>query len=1260
MKKRILFIITILTGALFLQASDAYDIAYSRNSKGARQLTFSISDYKISAVRKAGISYSVLSFNNALRTQKKGWAELPFLSRTLLLSNDKNVSLHIISSQYQDVKLDAPMLPSRGTIYRNQNPESIPYTIDPKSIVDAWYPQQLAVADRPFIFRDFRGASIKVFPFQYNAVKQTLRIYTEVVVEVVDNNTTPVVNALKRKDRTISREMLPVYESVFVNFQEVRDDLTVGQYGDILVLTTDAYSDAIAPYVQWKKEKGFNVETEIVVKGINVDDLVQQKYDANNNLLYVQLVGDWNDIKSNTLDGAPMDPTLGWVAGDDNYQDIAVGRFSANSPADVTIQVNKTIQYERNPDVGASWYKAALGIGSDQGSDEGDDGEMDKVHIQNIYDNKLDPFTYDTYYTSYDPGSNTGQVSSALEDGLGIINYCGHGNEYSWGTSEFSNSNIANLSNGNKLPFIFSVACANGAFHSGECFGEAWLKKENGGAIIALMSSINQPWAPPMRGEDYFNDILTGGYDYDNYPSQNGINTSEQRTTIGSIIVNGLVLMYTESGESSDLETIETWTTFGDASLEVRTDTPKDITLSNNEIMQGVDFNTTVSVGGSPFEGAMVCISQGDNFFSGITDENGNVSISHSLIPGEGLLVVTAFNGNTIYQNLIVVPQNGPYVSMTDFAFDDAAGNNNGNIDFGEDVLIDVTLKNFGIDAAENLSITLSSEDDAVSITDAAEDCPNLSSEEAITLTGAFAFTVADFIEEGHSVQFDLAISNGTDTWEYSFNVILHAPEFTFYSFSVNDSNGNNNGIMDPGETVNMYLTIKNSGSADISNVNVSLSSDCGFVTVYTASANFGSIAAGTSATQSFEVSVDADTPPGTFVNFTTDITADFGYTGNGAFSAVIGQISVLVIDLDGNTNSGSFIKTAIENNDVAVEYTTSIPTNVNLYASIFLCLGVYPNAHTLTVAEGQIFADYLNNGGKLYMEGGDAWASDPQTPVHTFFNIYGEDDGSGGLFLIEGQSGTFTEEMSFSYTGDDTMIDHISPAGSAFLLFKKYPAAYGLAVAYDAGIYKTIGSSCEFGGFVDGDFPSTKDELIKQYLEFFGIGGGASSLIGQFAADQTTICKMHSVNFTDQSLGGATSWLWTFEGGEPASSTEQNPSVYYENPGNYDVELIVSNGSESDTITKSDYITVNPCIGIAEDAGETFYIYPNPCHRQVFVKASQEADLEIRDILGNQKLQLEGVFGDFKLDVTDYDPGLYFLILKTENETFIQKLIVQ
>jgi PKD repeat protein len=1260
MRRNVLVSVILLLIAQLLNANAAYDVEYFKSPKGTKHLKFVVPNQSVSVIEKAGIQYSVLGFEASVKTVQKGWAELPFVSSTLMLENNNNVDVKIAHTKYYEIQLDAPMLPSRGSIYRNQNPDEIPYVIDPKSVVDAWYPQDIAFLDKPFILRDFRGVSLKIFPFRYNAKKNLLRIYTEIEVEIVENDKLPSVNPLSKQNLTITREMYPVYQRLFINFGDVKDELTMGQYGDILVISTEAYSDAIAPYIEWKKEKGYNVEMEIVAPGTNVSDLVQQKYDDNNNLMYVQLVGDWADIKSDVWQGsAPMDPTLGWVAGNDSYQDVAIGRFSANSAADVTVQVNKTIQYERNPADG-DWYKSALGIGSSQGAGSGDDGEVDKDHIQIIYDNKLDLFTYDQHFTSYDPGANVSQVASAVNSGVSIINYSGHGGETSWVTSGFSNSDIANLTNGDQLPFIFSVACVNGAFHSGECFGEAWLKKENGGAIMALMSTINQPWAPPMRGQDYFNDILTGGYDYDAYPNQSGINTSEQRTTIGSIVVNGLVLMYTEASNEEDLKTIETWTLFGDASLEVRTDTPQEITLSNNVLMQGIDYSTTVSVGGTPIEGAMVCLSQGTEYFSGITDASGSVTIPNTLIPGDAKLVVTAFNGNTIYQNITVAPQDGPFVSLTETAFNDIAGNNNGLIDFGEDITISATLKNLGVALADNLTVHISTADTNVTITDDNETCSDLNPGQSITLTDAFAFTVNDNVVDNYIVGFTLSVSNGTDTWESSFYANLHAPVLEYVSYSIDDASGNNNGRLDPGETLAIEVTVKNAGSADITNVQAAISSDNGFVSFITSSADYGALSAGESSSQSFELSIDANTPMGSPVEFTIDISSDYAYSGSGSFDEVIGQIPVLIINLDENNNSAPAIKTAIENNGITVEMTNEIPSDLSIYTSVFLCLGIYSDNHSLSNDEGQIFADYLNAGGSLYMEGGDTWAYDTQTSVHSMFGIFGEEDGTGDMETVVGETDTFTEGMSFAYSGDNNFMDHISATGEAYLILSNSNPVYGTAVANDAETYKTIGASFEFGGLTDGEYPSTKDELVKQYLDFFGLIPSTTVLTAQFVADETIICKMHNVNFTDQSIGDVTSWSWTFEGGEPAYSTEQNPSIYYETPGTYDVTLIVSNATSSDTLTKNDYITVDPCVGVEEVPDVQFAIFPNPTSGLVNIVLDEKADVEIKSLLGNSVMNIAEVEGNLQVDMAEFESGIYFVVIKMNNEWSIRKLILR
>jgi PKD repeat protein len=81
---------------------------------------------------------------------------------------------------------------------------------------------------------------------------------------------------------------------------------------------------------------------------------------------------------------------------------------------------------------------------------------------------------------------------------------------------------------------------------------------------------------------------------------------------------------------------------------------------------------------------------------------------------------------------------------------------------------------------------------------------------------------------------------------------------------------------------------------------------------------------------------------------------------------------------------------------------------------------------------------------------------------------------------------------------------------------------------------------------------------------------------VSQFSA-ATGVCLKDTVQFTDLSLNVPTQWTWIFEGGSPATSTQQNPEVIYNNAGTYDVTLITENSQGDDTLVLANYITVYP-----------------------------------------------------------------------------------
>lgn len=99
-----------------------------------------------------------------------------------------------------------------------------------------------------------------------------------------------------------------------------------------------------------------------------------------------------------------------------------------------------------------------------------------------------------------------------------------------------------------------------------------------------------------------------------------------------------------------------------------------------------------------------------------------------------------------------------------------------------------------------------------------------------------------------------------------------------------------------------------------------------------------------------------------------------------------------------------------------------------------------------------------------------------------------------------------------------------------------------------------------------------------KNYVGVFQFAPPA--LTAEFSGDPTDVCTGSSVTFTDQSLGSPISWSWSFPGGSPSSYTGQNPpAITYNSPGTYNVSLTVGDGVDTDSQTKTAYITVNDVI---------------------------------------------------------------------------------
>jgi len=573
----------------------------------------------------------IATSNKAPLIMEKGAPELFFLTSTFMIPDNSGSELKISSGKYTDFK-NIEIAPSKGHLSRSVDPKTVPFVKGDIYRQNRFYPEALANLREPFIMRDVRGQSVEVYPVQYNPVTKVLRVYSEITVTINNNIRSAGVNEFtnRKRHQSIEPEFRAMYDRFFINNAQMQQrGYPTGEEGDILVICHTPWVNDMKPYVDWKRTIGRKttiIPTSAItpLTAANIKTYISDFYNnPNNNLAYVLLVGDHQQIPPHAVGSVRSDVTYGKLVGNDDYLEVLIGRFSAETSAQVQTQVQRTIHYERDLSTFDTWLSTGIGVARDEGNGRGHDGgEADHIHMNNIR-NRMMTYGYTPVWQEYDdagvPNTNPAQINSRINAGAGFLNYCNHGYPTAWLVAGYSTSDVSQLQNVNKLPFIHLVACNNGEFGPWQynfgdapCLAEVFMRHTyNGqpaGAIAAFGATISIGWQPPMTAQDEsVNSTLDLSSPYTG--GQSGI-----LRTIAGVWLNGTQKMlmqtnYNSLGMQSKLDDYNSWLVFGDPSLMIRTKTPQAMAVSHNP---------TVTYGASTFSvscnvnGALVAISYTD------------------------------------------------------------------------------------------------------------------------------------------------------------------------------------------------------------------------------------------------------------------------------------------------------------------------------------------------------------------------------------------------------------------------------------------------------------------------------------------------------------------------------------------------------------------------------------------------------------------------------------------------------------------------
>jgi hypothetical protein len=828
--------------------------------------------------------YNKIDLLSESYTSIPGSPELPYIAKVLAIPDQAGISIEVLETGELQTFSNIYLLPARESWFEG-SPET-PYTekADSYNSMNP-FPNDLAQFEQPSIFRDFRITRVSVFPVRYIPAKKELQVFSSITVRV-NYGSGEIINPKTNPVKPIAPSFGKLYSQLIFNYQSVLNKYYGGKESGhelMLCIMPDEFVTSFQTYADWKRQSGIDIHitkfTDIGATASTPDIVKTHIADAYHNWdvppTYVLLVGDDGVFPKQTvsLDGwtFPNEDFFVEIDGNDFFPELFIGRFTNESDYGLQVIINKLIKYEKTPyTTSTDWFKKGICCSNNAYASQVETKQYTgDVMLQDGGFTSVDFMMSDSPCTH-----DVADVVAAINSGRGWLNYRGEGWYYGWNASctPMSTSDVTSLTNGQKFTFVTSIGCGVAMFNAsgGNSFGEEWLEIGS----IASPKGACAFIGPTSNTHTAYNNQIDRGIYMGMF--QEGLETP------GQALVRGKLNMYNVFGGSDFYVNYhyKIYCVLGDPSIHIWKDIPQAVTVTYPATIPFgsnlVEFTVTHTATGQPVANAVVCISGTGIFATGSTDATGKAYVDVFYEVQEALKV-TVRGGNVIpfIGTLNVVQPTGPYVLRETYALNDVAGGNgNSLMDYSESLLLSLTVKNVGTQQANNVNVVLSTADPYITFTDNTNNYGNISAGQSILATNAFAFTVANNLPDQHTAIVNVAATSGTTTWNSNFSITGNAPVMSMTNFTISDPGGNNNGRLDPGETVTISAVVNNTGHSLSPVASAILSTTSPYITINNGNAALGQIAAAGFANAAFNITCSTSTPIGQAVDLITNVSA--------------------------------------------------------------------------------------------------------------------------------------------------------------------------------------------------------------------------------------------------------------------------------------------------------------------------------------------------------------------------------------------------
>jgi len=858
-------------------------------------INYSLPEINLENVTNSAGTYYKVSIPGHIPTIAVGKPELPVFSRLIAIPDNSLFKIKI--SEVRTKKLKPSGQKIAGILYPAQEGQTkqVQQTRTEFIIDKTEYSKRgLIETDTVRIeklgkIRDNNLANLVISPARYNPRSNNIEVITSMKIEIIFSS--QLSSSAKAQ---VSGSAL-FEESLLKSVLNYNKGEVVPGYSDkpvkMVIITDTAFRKQLQPFLEWKLQKGFNLN--VLYKGtgnvgssyLQLKDTLTKIYNAssadNPAPEYLMIIGDTKRIPYYGQGGTGnvTDMYYGEFTGNGDYiPDMYVGRLPVADTTELKNVIKKLIQYEKfqYADTNTFYSRALVTAGNDAGFVTFMNGQV-KYALDNYINNSNNLTEHHFYYPQSGNKSVIDSLKKIINSGVSFVNYTGHGAYDGWlyllsGSPRYyiNGTAVDQFTNKNMYPLVISNACQTGLFSSASSLGNKFVLADSKGAIGFIGCSNDSYW-----DEDFYWSVGTGNISlnptyetsglgaYDRLFHTHSESPSDWYYTLGQINFAGN-LSVSASTTGRKKYYWETYNVIGDPSLIPIIGKPDSFNVTIPDTLP--NGMKTLYLNIDPF--AYVSVSHFDTLWdASFATSSGSVSLEMPGLSNDScLIVITGQNKYPIIKTVYFSTINKEYINLTSAAISDIKGNNNSLADFDETISLKLKVNNLGSEAASNLYAKISSSSAYLTLISDSVYIGTLNANSEILISDTLSIKIAANVPDMMVAPVKIILGDSKSVNNYIIDIIIHSPDLNIAGLVIDDITvGNANYIADPGETFNLVFKVNNAGSSDISGLLLT-TSPTGGITILQSNVKSGVIRFGETTEIPVAVKLDKTVPSGTVI----------------------------------------------------------------------------------------------------------------------------------------------------------------------------------------------------------------------------------------------------------------------------------------------------------------------------------------------------------------------------------------------------------